>query len=51
MIPAALGQRLARQIRGAGFELMDAGHAPHEERPEEFARIVLKFLRAERAAS
>ncbi len=48
MFPAGLGQRLARQIRGAGFELMDAGHAPHEESPEEFSAIAGRFLRAER---
>jgi pimeloyl-ACP methyl ester carboxylesterase len=49
MFPAGLGQRLARQIRGAGFELMDAGHAPHEEQPEDFSRIAARFLRGERA--
>jgi pimeloyl-ACP methyl ester carboxylesterase len=48
MFPAGIGQRLSRQIRGAGFELMDAGHAPHEERSEEFSAIVARFLRAER---
>ncbi len=48
LIPARHGQRLARQIRGAGFELMDAGHAPHEESPVAFASIVARFLRAER---
>ena len=48
IFPARLGQRLARQIRGAGFELMDAGHAPHEERTKEFSAIAAKFLRAER---
>jgi pimeloyl-ACP methyl ester carboxylesterase len=48
VFPARLGQRLARQIRGAGFELMDAGHAPHEERTKEFSAIAAKFLRAER---
>jgi pimeloyl-ACP methyl ester carboxylesterase len=48
VFPAALGQRLARQIRGAGFELMDSGHAPHEEQPAELAGIIARFLRAER---
>lgn len=48
--PAGMGQRLSRQIRGAGFELMDAGHAPHEERPDDFSAIVTRFLRAERPA-
>jgi pimeloyl-ACP methyl ester carboxylesterase len=50
VFPAGLGQRLSRQIRGAGFELMDAGHTPHEERPGEFSAIVTRFLRAERPA-
>ncbi|HEX4336018.1 MAG TPA: alpha/beta hydrolase [Polyangiaceae bacterium] len=48
LVPARFGLRLSRQIRGAGFELMDAGHAPHEERPTEFAAILRRFLRAER---
>ncbi len=48
VVPARLGQRLSRQIRGSGFELMDAGHAPHEERPLEFAAIMSRFLKAER---
>jgi pimeloyl-ACP methyl ester carboxylesterase len=42
--PARFGQRLAREIRGAGFELLDAGHAPQEERPREVARLVARFL-------
>jgi pimeloyl-ACP methyl ester carboxylesterase len=50
LVPARFGQRLSRQIRGAGFELMDTGHAPHEERPAEFASILGRFLRAERAS-
>jgi pimeloyl-ACP methyl ester carboxylesterase len=48
IVPARFGQRLSRQIRGAGFELMDTGHAPHEQRPAEFAAILGRFLRAER---
>ena len=48
LVPARFGLRLSRHIRGAGFELMDTGHAPHEERPAEFAAILRRFLRAER---
>lgn len=48
LYPAGMGQRLAREIRGAGFELVDAGHAPQEERPDAFAAIVQRFLRSER---
>ncbi len=46
--PAALGQRLARRIRDAGFELLDAGHCPQEERPHEVALVIARFLHAER---
>jgi pimeloyl-ACP methyl ester carboxylesterase len=49
IFPARLGQRLARQIRGAGFELMDSGHAPQEECPADFSAVAARFLRAERA--
>lgn len=45
LLPAAVGQRLAREIRGARFELLDAGHAPQEERPQELADAVRRFLR------
>jgi pimeloyl-ACP methyl ester carboxylesterase len=45
LLPAAVGQRLAREIRGARFELLDAGHAPQEERPAELADAVRRFLR------
>ena len=48
MYPAGFGQRLAREIRGAGFELIDSGHCPHEERPKEVAAAISRFLRAER---
>ena len=49
--PAGYGHRLARDIRGAGFELMDAGHAPQEEQPEQLASIVGRFLRNQRNAA
>jgi pimeloyl-ACP methyl ester carboxylesterase len=42
--PVRLGQRLAREIRGAGLEVLDAGHLPHEEQPEAFARSIRRFL-------
>ncbi len=48
--PASLGQRLSREIRGCGFELLDSGHSPHEERPREIVRIVRRFLSDERRA-
>lgn len=45
VLPWALGQRLSREIRGAGFEMIDAAHAPQEERPEEIAALVRRFVR------
>lgn len=51
LYPAGFGQRLAREIRGAGFELVDAGHCPHEERPREIAAIIRRFLHDERPSS
>jgi pimeloyl-ACP methyl ester carboxylesterase len=44
LLPVSVGQRLAREIRGARFELLDAGHAPQEERPRELADAVRRFL-------
>jgi pimeloyl-ACP methyl ester carboxylesterase len=44
LFPAVFGQRLAREIGGARLELLDAGHAPNEERPEELVSIVRAFL-------
>jgi len=46
--PPSLGQRLAREIRDCGFELLDAGHLPQEERPVELAGVIRRFLAAER---
>lgn len=46
--PASFGQRLSREIRNAGFELLDAGHSPQEERPQDIVRIVQRFLSDER---
>lgn len=45
LLPPTVGQRLAREIRGARFELLDAGHAPQEEKPHELAEAVRRFLR------
>ena len=46
--PAATAQRLAREIRGAKLEIMETGHAPHQERPRELARLVTQFLEGRR---
>jgi pimeloyl-ACP methyl ester carboxylesterase len=44
MFPAAFGQRLAREIAGARLDVLDAGHSPNEERPEDFVRILTQFV-------
>ena len=44
LLGPSVGQRLAREIRGARFELLDAGHAPQEEKPRELADAVRRFL-------
>ncbi|MFZ5891546.1 MAG: alpha/beta fold hydrolase [Myxococcota bacterium] len=44
LFPPRTGQRLAREIRGAGFELLDAGNAPQEEHPRELAALIARFL-------
>lgn len=46
--PAAFGQRLGREIRGARFELVDSGHCPQEERPREVGALIRRFLDEER---
>jgi pimeloyl-ACP methyl ester carboxylesterase len=46
--PASIGQRLSREIRNAGFELLDSGHSPHEQCPDELVPCLRRFLRAER---
>ena len=42
--PVEQGRRLARELRGARFEVLDCGHSPAEERPEAFAEIVSRFF-------
>jgi pimeloyl-ACP methyl ester carboxylesterase len=48
VFPAGFGQRLAREIHGCGFQLLDTGHSPQEERPDELARVIRRFLQDER---
>lgn len=43
LYPAALGQRMSREIRNAGFQLLDAGHVPHEEQPSAVAQAIERF--------
>jgi pimeloyl-ACP methyl ester carboxylesterase len=44
--PVRFGQRLAREIRGAGIKVLESGHAPHEETPEAFVDAVRPFTTA-----
>lgn len=44
-----LGRMLAREIPGTGFEILDAGHAPHRELPEQTAALLRRFYSGERA--
>jgi pimeloyl-ACP methyl ester carboxylesterase len=44
IVSPRLGQKLAREIHGARFEVIDAGHALQEERPVELARTIGAFL-------
>lgn len=46
--PVANAQRLAREIRGARLQIMDTGHSPHEEKPQEFVSTVTEFLEGRR---
>jgi len=42
--PISDGRRLARELRGARFEVFESGHAPQEECPDAFARVAHRFL-------
>ncbi|HKB14510.1 MAG TPA: alpha/beta hydrolase [Planctomycetota bacterium] len=46
LLPLRHGERLAREIPGAEFVVLDAGHIAHLERPAETNRILLGFLRS-----
>lgn len=48
VFPVPSAPRLAREIPGAKLEIMDAGHAPHEERPRELSMLVTEFLEGKR---
>jgi pimeloyl-ACP methyl ester carboxylesterase len=47
-VPVAHGRFMAQQIPGARLEVIErAGHMPFLEKPEEFSRLVLDFLKQE----
>jgi pimeloyl-ACP methyl ester carboxylesterase len=49
VVPASVGQKLARSIPDARLELLDAGHLPQEERPVELASVMLRFVGEQRS--
>ena len=44
VVPADTGRRLARAIKDSRLEMLDAGHAPQEELPQELADVMQRFL-------
>jgi pimeloyl-ACP methyl ester carboxylesterase len=48
LTPPEAGRRLAREIPRSGLELLDAGHAPHEQLPERTAEVLERFLTGQR---
>jgi pimeloyl-ACP methyl ester carboxylesterase len=45
VVPLAVGKRLAEEMPNARLEVLaECGHVPHEERPEETARLIGSFL-------
>lgn len=49
--PLSQGRALSRELNGAGLHIVEAGHAPHEERPEELAVILERFFSGRRAGT
>jgi pimeloyl-ACP methyl ester carboxylesterase len=44
-IPIELSQQVHQIIKSSQLEIFDeAGHCPHDERPEKFNQIALRFL-------
>lgn len=48
LMPVQNASRLARELEKASLEVMDTGHAPHEEQPEAFVKLVRDFLHGRR---
>lgn len=45
------GRLLAREIPSTGFEIIDTGHAPHEEDPDRTAETLARFFKGQRAGA
>lgn len=44
IFPASSASRLVRELSDARLQLLDTGHSPAEERPEQFLSVVTEFL-------
>jgi pimeloyl-ACP methyl ester carboxylesterase len=51
LVPPALGELYRAELRDARLLVLDAGHVPMYERPEEFDAAVLAFLTAPRGTT
>ena len=51
LTPIEEGRFLSREMPSAGLEIVESGHAPHEERPDVVAPILAKFFLGHRAGS
>ena len=49
LVPVEHGRYLSREMPNAGLEILTSAHAPHEESPEETARVLLDFFSGKRA--
>jgi pimeloyl-ACP methyl ester carboxylesterase len=48
LYPVAAAARLVRELPRAKLEIMDAAHAPHEDKPREFVALLTEFLEGKR---
>lgn len=49
--PLSQGRALSRELNGAGLQIVEAGHAPHEELPDALAVILERFFSGRRAGT
>ena len=49
--PAGEGQQIAKTLHGAGFAVLNAGHCPQEECPEQLINVLRRYVRDERPSS
>lgn len=46
LYPLPVGRRVARELRSKRFEILDVGHSPAEEAPDQTARALAEFFAA-----